>query len=158
VKGIVIILAAVAVLAGCNVMEPESIAEHACEHVDVEGTAVEAAASMDDALSASIEISMEPYLVTLPPGAGGYVRIVVEEDSTAVLFVGTEGVVQSLSFCDYEVELADPAPNGLCSEEIPEHYHLHLSSGIWHLELGPTAGDAVWLMLVPFAGAHDHEH
>lgn len=154
----VAILACVAILAGCNVMEPEPIAVHACEHVDAEGTEVEAATSMDDALPTSIEISMEPYLVTLPPGAGGYVRIVVEEDSTAVLFVGTEGSVQSLSFCDYEVELADPAPNGMCSEEIPEHYHLHLWSGIWHLELGPTTGDEVWLMLVPLVHAHTHEH
>jgi hypothetical protein len=139
-------------------MEPEPIAVHACEHVEVEGTAIEAAATPDEAGSASITISTEPYTVGLPTGANGFVRIVAEEGAEAVLFVGEAGVVQALTFCDYEVELPEPAPNGMCSEDIPEHYHVHLWSGIWHLELGPASGDALWLLLMPHAGAHEHEH
>lgn len=154
----VVLLAAAAAWAGCNVMEPESIAEHACEHVEVEGTAVEAALIPDEAGSASITISAEPYTVGLPTGANGFVRIEVEEDAEAVLFVGEAGVVQSLTFCGYGVELAEPAPNGMCSDTIPEHYHLHLWPGIWHLELGPASGDTLWLLLMPHAAAHEHEH
>jgi hypothetical protein len=153
-------LAICLVVLGCNVMEPELLPEHACEHVSVAGTAIDAAASPEDDGSALLEATAEPYTVTLVDGAPGFVRIEVTESTGAVLFVGAEAVVQGLTYCDCAVPLADPAPNGYCAELIPEHYHLELWPGVFHLELGPATADAetVWLMLAPLAEAATHTH
>jgi hypothetical protein len=141
-------------LLGCNVMEPELLPEHACERVEVAGTSITAADSIEDDASAAIHPSLEPWTVDLPSGAPGFVRMEIEEDASAVLFLGTAGVVQSLSYCDCPVPLHEPAPNGYCTEEIPEHYHLDLWPGVWHLELLGTG--STWLMLAPLEHAHEH--
>ena len=145
-------------LAGCNVMEPEGLGEHACAHVSVPGTAVDAAPTMDEASASVIGISDQPWTVALVAGGPGFVRIDVVEDSVAVLFAGDAGVVRGLTFCGFDFPLPDLAPNGFCSEDIPEHVHLTLPSGVWHLELESDSVDSVWLMLAPAAVAHDHEH
>lgn len=152
-----IVLVTVAVL-GCNVMEPEGLGEHACEHVDMEGTAVDAVSLPDDDASALIEVTGEPYTVSLPDGTPGYVRIVLLEQTDVVLFVGEAGVVTSLMECDCPEPMPEPLPNGFCSDDIPEHYHLHLDPGTWHLELSSDDVDEVWLMLSPATTTHTHEH
>ncbi|MBW2264523.1 MAG: hypothetical protein JRG91_21365 [Deltaproteobacteria bacterium] len=145
-------------LAACNVMEPVGLGEQACAQVSVAGTAVDAAPSMDEASASVIGISAEPWTVALVPGGPGFVRIDVLEDAGAVLFAGEAGVVRGLTFCGIDFPLPDPAPNGFCSEDIPEHVHLALPSGVWHLELESDSVDSVWLLLAPVAVAHDHEH
>ncbi len=151
-----LVAAALISLLGCNVMEPEDLGEHACEHVDLTGTEIVAALSRDLDDSAKVEISGEPYTVALPDGAPGYVRIELLEAIDAVLFVGASGVVGSLTECDCPEPLPEPSPNGYCSEDIPEHYHLHLDPGTWHLELSSADLDEVWLMLAPLTTAHVH--
>ena len=141
-------------LFGCNVMEPELLPEHACEHVEVAGTTVTAADSLDGDATAVIHPSHEPWTVDLPVGAPGFVRMEIEEDTSAVLFLGTADVVRSLTYCDCPIPLHEPEPNGHCAEEIPEHYHLDLWPGIWHLELLGT--DSTWLMLASVDHAHEH--
>jgi hypothetical protein len=144
-------------LFGCNVMVPEDLGEHACEHVDVPGTEITAALTAEDDASAVIEASGEPYTVTLPASGSGFVRVVLLEEADVVLFVGEQSVVGSLSECDCEEPLPEPTPDGFCPDDIPEHYHLHLDPGYWHLELSSDDVDSVWLMLAPLTTPHVHE-
>jgi hypothetical protein len=142
-------------LVGCNVVEAEELGEHACEHVDEAGTSLDAAPSIDEAGDALVEISGEPYSVGLDAGTPGFVRIEVLEDTPAVLFVGAAGVIQELLLWDVPVPLPEPAADGFCGDVIPEHFHLSLYPGFWHLRLESPDAGSVWLMLAP-AGAHVH--
>jgi hypothetical protein len=152
------VLASAGLLAGCNVMEPVSLGEQACTHVEIAGTAIDAADDPAAGGEAVVEVSGEPYTVGLPDGAPGYVRIQLLEETDAVLFVGAAGVVRSLSECGCEQPMPDPAPDGFCPEAIPEHYHLHLAPGTYHLELESDEPDGLWLMLAPLEETHGHDH
>ncbi|MFN7147370.1 MAG: hypothetical protein ACK4YP_26615 [Myxococcota bacterium] len=135
--------------------EKEDPEAHACEHVTEAGTTVVAGA--DPASAGAIAIGEEPYTVTLVEGAAGYVAIEVDEDTPALLFLGTADVAASLWHGEEEVGLSSPAPNDLCPDDIPEHYDLDLhEAGTWLLELGPAAVSDVWLLLSSAEG-HGHE-
>jgi len=131
----------------------EDPAEHACEQVDNPGTTVNAGA--DIALLVEIQISEDPYTVTLASGASSFVHVDVGEDTDALLFLDTADVVGALYHEGAQESLPAAAPNELCGDDLPEHYELDLRAGEWALELGPAAVDTVWLMLI---AAEGHEH
>jgi hypothetical protein len=150
-------------LAGCSdAKEAEAAAEdpseHACEHRDETGTQLEASSILDDA--PLLEVSEEPYSVTLPEAATdgtfeGYLRLSGPADS--LLFAGTEDVVSELRFgMDGPDELPEAAPNQACPERIPAHFDLELSeSGDYFLRLGPSAESELFLVHL---SAEGHAH
>lgn len=143
-------------LAGCPAEETEDPGEHACEHTGVAGTAATAAADRAGDADAAIEIQEEPWTVALTPGEEGWLSIAVDADTAALMFVGAADVVTGLYLDDGDAdELPDGTPDGFCEEDIPEHFHLELAPGTWHLKLGPAAIDSLWLMLM---SAEGHEH
>jgi hypothetical protein len=136
----------------------EDPGEHACEHRNEPGTTLEASSSSDDA--PLLEVSEEPYSVTLPEAAtdgtfDGYVRLSGPGDS--LLFAGTDDVVSELRFgTDGPDELPEAAPNEFCPEEIPAHFDLELSeSGDYFLRLGPSAESELFLVHL---SAEGHAH
>lgn len=143
------------VLAACSGDAAEDPSVHACEMVGDPGTAVTAAATLEDA-TPDLAVDGAPYTVTLVDGAPGYVGIEVTGDTPALLFMGLADVVAELHGPDgAAVGLPDPAPVDACAE-IPEHYDLDLhEAGTWVLELGPAAVADVWLLLHE-ADGHAH--
>lgn len=142
-------------LAGCEA-EAEDPATHACEHVSDAGTAVTASDAMD-ASTPEIALGDEPHTVTLAAATPGYVRVEVEGDTAALLFVGTADVLQGLFHGTDEESLPEPSPNDLCADDIPEHYDLDFhEAGSYYLELLSAPGGDVWLLLASAAG-HGHE-
>jgi hypothetical protein len=148
-----------AVLGGCGSDdEPDAIAEdpaeHACEHVTVVGTTVEAAPERSAA--PTIAISESPYTVELVTSGPGYLRI--QGPLEALLFVGTADVLNALYHADaIETELPEASPNEFCASEIPEHFDLDLhETDSFYLELGPAAVPRVWLLLSSAVG-HAHQ-
>jgi hypothetical protein len=139
--------------------EEEGPGQHACEHIDEAGEALTAGATIDAAVP--IELSDEPYDVTLvEDGAGtyvGFVELDVDEAMGALLFVDTADLVTGLYLAEAEEPLPESSPNDSCADDIPEHWHLDLTSGDWQIELGPSAIDSLWLMLMSAEG-HEHEH
>ena len=136
----------------------EDPSEHACESIADAGTAVTAAADL--ASAPEIEASESPYTITLADNGdgtyGGFVGIHVHEDGDNLLFAGTADVVTGLYEDGAASTLAEGGPNSFCEADIPEHWDLELTAGDWQLELGPSATDTVWIMLL--AEGHDHEH
>jgi hypothetical protein len=52
--------------------------------------------------------------------------------------------------------LPEGTPNEFCEDDIPEHFDLELEeSGDYHLQLGPSALEEVWVV---FIGAEGHAH
>jgi hypothetical protein len=136
----------------------EDPGEHACEQVALAGTAVTAAAALADA--PEIDLSDTPYTVALADdGTGvyaGFVAVHVDAETDALLFVDTADVVTGLYQDGVATTLAEPAPNALCADALPEHWDLALGPGLWQVELGPTAVDSLWWMVVSADGhAHD---
>ena len=87
---------------------------------------------------------------------GGIVSVdITEPDVDALLFVDVAGVVTVLYQDGTAVGLATPAPNEFCGDDLPEHWDLELSEGLWQIEFGPSATDTVWLMLLE-SGTHAH--
>jgi hypothetical protein len=141
-------------LLACGEEEGEDPAEHACEHVGEAGTAVTAAEAMEDA--PELDVSEEPYTVTLVDGAAGFVGVHAHEDEEVLLFTDTADVILALYHDGAEETLPAPSPVEGCEADLPEHFHLDLHEGEWTLELGPAAVESVWLMLLA-SGDHEHE-
>jgi hypothetical protein len=130
----------------------EDPAEHACEHVEDMGTPLTAAT--DRASASVLAVAEEPYAITLPTSAPGFVKI--EAPLEGLLFVGTADVVTGL-FRDASTtsEPLEAAPNEFCADDIPEHFDLDLDSGSLTVQLGPSAVSPVWVLLADAAG---HQH
>lgn len=97
---------------------------------------------------AALALSDTPYEVTLLPDAPGYLRLVIDDDTSALLFAGTADVVSGLLDPDGIDTLPAPEPNAACPSDIPEQRALDLSAGAWNLVVGPSAETSVWLLLV----------
>jgi hypothetical protein len=139
-------------------LRDEDPAEHACEQRTNDGTSLTAGSTPSEATA--LELSQEPYTITLPVAAtegtyAGYLRL--QGPVNSLLFAGTEAVVSELGFgVSGDDELPEAAPNQLCPSDIPVHFDLELvSDGDYLLRLGPAALESVWLMYVSAEG-HDH--
>lgn len=143
-------------LVACGPTETtEDPAEHACEHRAEAGTAITAGPDVDS--GAAITIGEEPYTVTLPDQAAGFVSVEVTGDTPVLLFLGTADVAAELYHDGTAEGLPEPGPVDQCADDIPEHYDLDLhEAGTYTLELGPAAVSEVWLMLMSAEG-HAHE-
>ena len=129
---------------------------HACEQIPEAGTAITAAADRASDGDAALTMQDTPWDVELTSGEEGWLSITVDSDHGALMFVDTADVVAGLFHEDEDSdELPEAAPNGNCSDDIPEHWHLDLHAGTWHLQLGPAAIDGLWLLLME--GEHEHE-
>jgi hypothetical protein len=129
---------------------------HACEQIPEAGAAITAADDRDTDDTAALSFQDTPWDVTLTSGEEGWLSITVDEDHSGLMFVDTADVVSGLFHNDEDVdELPESAPNGNCEGDIPEHWHLDLHEGIWHLKVGPAAVDGVWLLLME--GEHEHD-
>lgn len=133
----------------------EDPAEHACEQTDEAGDRVSAGADRDDS-APRIELGDEPVTVELAGDEPRYLRVEVDEDTPVLLFASAENVVTGLFHGDEEEEIDAAGPNELCEQDIPEHFDLDLHEpGTYYLQLGPSALDKVWILLV---GAEGHAH
>jgi hypothetical protein len=97
---------------------------------------------------AALAFSDTPYEVTLLAGAPGYLRIVVDDDTSALLFAGTADVVSGLLDPDGSDQLPAATANASCPEDIPEQRTLELTAGTWNLVVGPSTETSVWLLMV----------
>lgn len=135
--------------------ETEDPAEHACEHVGTSEETLTAGAAPGE--GDVLAIDGEPRMVTLVDGAAGYVSVVVEGDTAALLFAGTADIVNGLYNEGTEETLPEGAPNEFCATDIPEHFDLDFhTAGTWSIEVGPAAVSEVWLLLISAEG-HAHE-
>ena len=117
--------------AGCasNAEEPaaEDPAAHACEQVDASGPSLTASPSRDTA--PVLTMSEQPYTVTLPSGAAGYLRI--DGPIDGLLFTKISNVVTGLfRGTDTTDTLPAGTPNEDCPSAIPEHFDLALAEAI----------------------------
>lgn len=132
-------------------------AAHACEHVSEAGTAVQAADTLEDDASAVIEVGEEPWSISVSAGGATYVQFEVDEPLEALLFLDTEDVLQTVYHGSDEHAPATPSAVEDCPDDLPEHYHLDLhEAGTWHLEFGPSAAEAIWVMLLTAEGHEEH--
>jgi hypothetical protein len=156
-KNLIPLIALTFLLTACPTAEEgEDPGVHACEQIPEAGTAITAAADRDSDDTAALSLQDTPWDVALTSGEEGWLSITVDADQGALMFVDTADVVTGLFHDDEDVdELSEAAPNGNCESDIPEHWHLDLHEGTWHLQLGPAAVDGVWLLLME--GAHEHE-
>ncbi len=138
-----------------NDEEAEDPGEHACEAVGEPGTAVDAAATREDA--PLLEPHDSPFTVTLPEAEVGYKGYVtLGGPADLLLFVDSEAVATGLYEGDSSEDLLpSPAPNEDCPEALPEHFDLELEEGGYILELGPSSTSVVWLAITSAAG-HAH--
>lgn len=144
-------IALLLLLSGCP-QEHEDPALHACEHLELEGTPV--AATTDLAAAPAVTVAHDPWLVSLPDGEPGYVRLDPGDHEAVLLFADTADVLQALVVDGVEQPLSG-APNAHCPEELPEHHDLEIVAGELALKLGPAAIGEVWLQIVE--GTHAHE-
>ena len=136
--------------------ELEDPAEHACEHVDIDGERVTAGETRDDT-AAEIHVG-EPYTVTLPDGAVGWIRLVVTDPGGRLAFTRDANVLTGLFHGDEEETLTSAGANMHCADDLAEHFDLHLhEAGTFYLRLGPTASNEAWLLLTEAEG-HTHDH
>lgn len=139
--------------------EHEDPGDHACEQVGTAGDAV--SATTDIASAPHLEASETPYTVTLPDdGSGvyqGFVALQIDEDAEVLLFADTADVVTALYQDEAPATLPEASPAEECGSDLPEHWELDLAAGVWQLELGPSAVDTVWLMVLGAEGHGGHE-
>ncbi len=134
--------------------DPDALA---CELVEEDGTAVTAAATLEDAGDATISIAGHPWTVALQASGSSFVQLEPGDLEDAILFVDVANVVEEL-WHDGDAEgLPGTAPNSDCPEDIPEHYDLHFHAGTYVLELGPAAVDSLWVVFLDAEG-HAHTH
>jgi hypothetical protein len=131
-------------------------AELACDEVAEPGTPI-AAVEARDATAPEVTIGAEPYLVSLPAGGTGYVRLVTDEPETlAILFFRSTGVLSALYFddADFAFDVTSAGEDTFCPSDIPEHFDIDLEDpGTYYLEL--TAASDAWLFV---AGGVGHGH
>jgi hypothetical protein len=129
--------------------------EELCERRDETPQPITASATRQEA--PTIEAGV-PYLVTLPAAAPGFVALDVDEEMELLAFVEHSNILADL----YHGETAEGVTPAGAFEHCPEVYgdHVHLDlhePGKYALELGPTASDSAWLLLVD--GDHaEHDH
>lgn len=97
---------------------------------------------------AALAFSDTPYEVSLLADAPGYLRLVVDDSASALLFAGTAGVVSGLLDPDGSDQLPAPSANAACPSDIPEQRALELTDGTWNLVVGPSDEASLWLLLV----------
>lgn len=144
-------------LAACDDdLEVHDPAEHACEHAELEGERLTAAANRD-ATAPPVELG-EPATIALPDGASGWVRFEVDHPGGILAFARDANVLTAFYLGDDEEELISAGPNEACSEDLREHFHLTVEeAGSFYLRLGPTATNEGWLLLTDAAG-HGGDH
>lgn len=149
--------AALGALPGCDDGEETEDPEvHACEQVEAATTALEASATRDDT-APEVEISGAPYLIALPVGAPGYVRVEISGDTAALAFTLDTDVLVNLYHGDTEEGVTPAGANEACADDLEEHFDLDFHvAGTYYLELGPTASDSAWVLLMSAEG-HVHE-
>ena len=130
-------------------------AEHACEHASEEGTEVAGGAERDES-APRLELGEEPYTIALDETEPRWVRLEVEDHTTAILLTNAEDVVTGLYHEDEEESLDSAGANTYCEEEIPEHFDLDLhEAGTYYLRLGPSALADAWIVIMEAEG-HAH--
>jgi hypothetical protein len=135
----------------------EDPAEHACEHVGMAGTAITASA-MRDASAPMIAFTGDPYTVTLPTGATGFVRVVTTEPETAgiMLFDAADVLAGIQTQGGMALTITSAGADEFCPTDIPEHFDIDFETvDTFFVELGPTASNRTWLIL---ASGEGHVH
>jgi hypothetical protein len=127
----------------------EDLDERACAFVGVSGLTINAMTDMQADSLATIEPSDEPWTISLPESQPGWLRFEVTETSYLRLYVDQPDVAVDLYMEDASMGLPYPVAVPGCAEDIPEHFRLNLDQpGVSHLELAPTEGMDLWLMLM----------
>ena len=123
--------------------------ERACAFVGVTGLTINASSTLEYDSLATIEVSDEPWTISLVEGASSWLRFDTEDAEFLRLYVDQPDVAVDLSYENEPMGLPYPAPVQTCAEQIPEHFRLGLDQpGSYHLELAPTDDTELWLMLV----------
>jgi hypothetical protein len=127
----------------------EDLDERACAFVGVSGMTLSAMTDMAADSLATIETSDEPWTITLPEGQPGWLRFELPEPAFLRLYVDQPGVAADLVLESNPMGLPYPVPVEACAQDIPEHFRLNLDQpGVYHLELAPTDGAQLWMMLM----------
>jgi hypothetical protein len=130
----------------------------ACEHLrEASGTAVTAAT--DGAGAPAVAPGHERYDVTLADvtgGKGGFLAFPVDAAGDHVIFMNAEVPLVVRDGAGQAVEPEESAASSTACPEIRARHLFHLEVGDHLIELGPTTGDSVSLILEE-AGGHDHD-
>ncbi|MFW5926281.1 MAG: hypothetical protein ACOCV4_08955 [Myxococcota bacterium] len=134
----------------------EDPAEHACEEAAEAGAPLTAGADMAGA--PTVQIGDEPYLVQLPAGSSGFVKLETDAPGEEVIlfFQTTDVLAEVYDAAGEPLGIPSAGPNAQCPEDLPEHFDVDLTeAGTYFLELGPTATDEAWLLVSDAAGHVD---
>lgn len=134
----------------------EDPAEHACEEAAEAGAAFSAGADMSGA--PPVQIGDAPYLVQLPAGSSGFVKIETDAPGEEVIlfFQATDVLAEVYDMAGEPLGVPSAGPNALCPADLPEHFDVALAeAGTYFLELGPTGTDEAWLLVSDAAGHVD---
>ena len=127
----------------------EDLDGRACAFVGVSGMTINAVTDMQADSLATIEPSDEPWTISLSADEPGWLRFEVSESSYLRLYVDQPAVAVDLYLENTPMGLPYPVPVPGCEDDIPEHFRLNLTQpGTYHLELAPTEGTELWLMLM----------
>ena len=120
----------------------------ACAYHGVGGMLLDAADTLEFDSLATIEVSDEPWTIGLDPGSTHYLRFELAQAAQLWLYADQAGVINELYRYDGTLGLDAGEPVTQCPDDLPEHFELVLTAGTYHLELAPTEGDSLWLMLM----------
>ena len=122
--------------------------EHACAYVGVGGLLMDAQDTLEFDSLATIHVSDEPWTIGLDPGITHYLRFELTQAGQLWLYADQAGVISELYRFDGTLGLGAGEPVPQCPDDLPEHFELVLTAGTYHLELAPTEGDSLWMMLM----------
>lgn len=143
-----------AALWACGSDEAEHGAE-ACAAVNATPTPLTAGTS--SAAAVLVAPSETPYLVSLPAGMRGYVKLAISGDTALIAAFKSTGVLGTVTKDGAPVTVGAAEALEACATDIPAHHDLDLeTAGDYVLSLGPAVGDQAW-MFIDVDAAHEHE-